>query len=137
MKIPLSIAKGHFSRELQNRDGNLADRDDLYYTLLAGGFFFSMQTVLSSVMLVTNLQAIPPALAGEFVRRNSPWVSLPALSSDRDQNRTCRASWPRSRCALPSSLSSARVQRPCFFGGVAAQSDPAGNAGVGHGKDAR
>ena len=47
MKSPLSIAKGHFSRELQNRDGNLADRDDLYYTLLAGGFFFSMQTVLS------------------------------------------------------------------------------------------
>ena len=58
---------------------NEKDRDDFYYVLLMTAFFSSLQTVLTSTMVMTNLTAIPVELTGVFVSRNAPWITLPAL----------------------------------------------------------
>ena len=58
---------------------NEKDRDDFYYVLLMTAFFSSLQTVLTSTMVLTNLTAIPVEFTGVFVTRNAPWITLPAL----------------------------------------------------------
>ena len=55
------------------------ERDDAYYVLLTAGFFCSVQTVISSTIILTNLMAIPSAASGAFVAANSLWISLPAF----------------------------------------------------------
>ena len=57
----------------------MANRDDAYYVLLATAFFCSVQTVLTSTMVLTNLQALPHAHTHKFVQRHGLWISMPAL----------------------------------------------------------
>lgn len=57
---------------------NDKDRDDFYYVLLMTAFFSSLQTVLTSTMVLTNLTAIPLELTGVFVTRNAPWITAAA-----------------------------------------------------------
>ena len=54
-------------------------RDDAYYMLLATSFFCSVKTVLTSTMVITNLQAIPNAYTLRFVQRHGLWITLPAV----------------------------------------------------------
>ena len=54
-------------------------RDDAYYVLLTTGFFCSVQVVMTSTMILTNLMAIPAELSGAFVTANALWLSLPAF----------------------------------------------------------
>ena len=56
-----------------------SNRDDAYYVLLSTAFFCSVQTVLTSTMVLTNMQALPNAQTLLFVRRHALWITLPAL----------------------------------------------------------
>ena len=55
------------------------ERDDAYYVLLTTGFFCSIQTVITSTIILTNLMAIPSSLTSGFVVANAHWISAPAF----------------------------------------------------------
>ena len=66
-------------QELVGREWDMYDRDDYYYLLLVGSFGMSMQTVVMSTIVLTNLQAIPQSLAKKFVAKHHIWVAMPAI----------------------------------------------------------